>query len=102
MTRTREAASRLWAGRAVSGDGWPMCLPVCQARVRMPVSYTRQRRRCPASLRVDMPRLQALEQESTVPPTSPPHTLTRRQGKGTPSASPPPSSTRRRGTTAKQ
>src|SRR5215468_12110390 len=34
--------------------------------------------------------LQALEQEGAVPPTSPPRTLTRRQGKGTPSASPPP------------
>ena len=44
--------------------------------------------------------LQALEQEGAVPPTSPPRTLTRRQGKGTPSASPPPSSTHRRGTTA--
>src|SRR5262250_1264136 len=36
--------------------------------------------------------LQALEHEGTVPLTSPPRTLTRRQGKGTPSASPPPSS----------
>jgi alkylhydroperoxidase/carboxymuconolactone decarboxylase family protein YurZ len=46
--------------------------------------------------------LQALEQEGTLPPTSPPPASPRRQGKATPPASPPLSSPRRRGTTAKQ
>src|SRR4029453_11407071 len=40
-------------------------MPVWQARVRMPVSYTRQQRRCPASLRADPPRLQAPPCESS-------------------------------------
>ena len=40
-------------------------MPVWQARVRMPGSYTRQKRHCPASLRADPPRLQATPCESS-------------------------------------
>jgi alkylhydroperoxidase/carboxymuconolactone decarboxylase family protein YurZ len=46
--------------------------------------------------------LQALEQEGTLPPTSPPPASPRRQAKATPPASPPLSSSRQQGTAAKR